>query len=322
LHTNFLSRNLARTAERRLRRCACDLVFAPAGAILLAHLRTNLPVVYLSDATLRLMVNYYLEFSGMLPSQVQIADQLEQKAVKRANRLIYPSTWAARSAIEHYHARPERVHIVPFGANLENPPARETALRVPSRDTCELLFVGGNWGRKGGEIAFETLLELRNLGVAAELTIVGCQPPDCISHDHLRVIPFLDKNDSLQREQLNNLFVKAHFFLLPTRAECFSIALCEANAFGLPCISTQTGGIQELVRSGVNGYLLPVQARGDRYAALIRDVFADGKGYEAIRRSSRAEFESRLNWDTWGRQVSQVFESVASGNPAGLIIGA
>jgi glycosyltransferase involved in cell wall biosynthesis len=98
--------------------------------------------------------------------------------------------------------------------------------------------------------------------------------------------------------------------VLPTRAECFSIVLCEASAFGLPAISTDTGGIPELIRSGVNGFVLSLHARGDQYAALIRDIFADSRRYEALRASSRGEFESRLDWDAWGREVRKIFEAV------------
>jgi glycosyltransferase involved in cell wall biosynthesis len=305
-HTLSLSKKMGRMAEKKMSRQSYDVIFAPAGSGIVAHLRTSVPVVYLSDTTFRLMLNYNSEFSGMLPSQARIADEIEQAATAKASQLVYPSPWAARSAREDYSADQCKINIVPFGANIDAPPSREEALRPRDGIRCRLLFVGVNWQQKGGEIAFETLLELERLGIPANLTIVGCTPPSQIRHPNLRVFPFLNKNDEGERAQLNSLYSEADFFILPTRAECFSIALCEANAFGIPVLSTRTGGLPDLVREGVNGFLFPLEARGDQYAARVRDAYSDLDHYQSLRVSSREQFETRLNWDAWGKRMSDI----------------
>lgn len=313
-HTISRSMKLGRLAEEKLAGEACDVIFSPAGSVPLAHLRTQIPIVYLSDATLRLMVDYYVEFSSMLASSIRSADEIEQLAIHNATHLIYPSAWAARSAMQDYGADPESVHVVPFGANIDEWPPRQKVLEAPPHDRCRLLFVGTNWERKGGEIAFDTLLAMERLGVPAELTIVGCRPPERFRHASLRVIPFLNKNNPQERAQLDELYIKSHFFLLPTRAECFSIALCEANAYGLPILSTHTGGLPELVREGRNGFLLPLEARGDQYAARVREIYNDPGRYQELRSSSREEFEARLNWDAWGKSVSEILRAAVDGS--------
>jgi glycosyltransferase involved in cell wall biosynthesis len=310
-HSMFLSRRLGRMVRTRLRERPCDVIFAPACSTALAHLDTTIPIVYLSDATFHIMVDYYHEFTSLFPPIARSGDEIERRAIRRARRLIYPSTWAARSAVTDYGARAGEVHVIPFGANLEAPPERARAQTVPSRDRCRLLFIGGHWERKGGPLAYETFLELRRRGFDCTLTIIGCRPPATVEHADITIIPFLDKNIPAQRRQLDAIFLDSHFFLLPTRAECFSIALCEASAFGVPAISTETGGIPELVRNGLNGFLLPLDAKASQYATVISDAFSDQDGYAALRRSSRSEFEARLNWDAWGRAVKAVLEEVA-----------
>lgn len=309
-HSMFLSRKLGRMARARLREHPCDVIFAPACSSALAHLDTTIPIVYLSDATFRIMVDYYHEFSSLFPPTARSGDEIEQRAIRRAHRLIYPSSWAARSAVNDYGARPGEVHVIPFGANVEAPPERALAEAVPNRDRCRLLFVGGHWERKGGALAYETFLELQRRRFDCTLTIVGCTPPPRVDHRDVTIIPFLNKNIPAQRKRLDALFLESHFFLLPTRAECFSIALCEASAFGVPAISSETGGLPELVRNGVNGFLLPLQARASQYATVIADAFSDHGRYAELRRSSRGEFEARLNWDAWGRAVRGVLEDV------------
>ncbi|MCI0596961.1 MAG: glycosyltransferase family 4 protein, partial [candidate division Zixibacteria bacterium] len=94
--------------------------------------------------------------------------------------------------------------------------------------------------------------------------------------------------------------------LLPTRYECYGVVFCEAAAFGLPVITTDTGGVSGVVREGENGYLLPYEAGGADYAQLIAEICADENRYNELVQKSRKEFEDRLNWDTWAQTVKRL----------------
>ena len=305
-HTSGLSRRLGREASKALSEISCDVIFAPAGSTLLAHLETGVPIVYLSDATLRLVIDYYTDFRNCLRSHVRMAEQFETSAISRATELVYPSSWAAQSAVRDYGADPSKVHVIPFGANMEATPATRQSSKRSIKSSCELLFVGVDWQRKGGEIAVETVQALQELGVAAKLTVIGCRPPSGRRYTNVDFIPFINKNAPEGRARLESLYTEADFFLLPTRAECFGIALCEANAYGLPVLATRTGGVEEIVREGVNGFLFPLEARGDQYAARIKEVLGDAEGYQRLRVSSRDQFETRLNWDAWGKSMNTI----------------
>ena len=308
-HTAGVSKKLGKMTEEWLGRRHCDVLFVPVGSASIAHLHTGTPIVYFSDTTFRLIRDYYPEWRRILPSHIRMAEELERLAIKKAKRLVYASSWAALSAIRDYGAEPTKVHVAPMGANVGLPPSAEEVRRPPATDRCRLLFVGVNWERKGGDIAFETLLELERLGVPSELTVIGCRPPRHVNHRGIRVIPFLDKNAAEDRHQLHDLYRAASFLLLPTRAECQGVVICEANAYGVPCLSTRTGGVPDVVREGVNGYLFSLESRGDQYARLLRDIYQDRPRYEALRVSSRAEFDSRLNWDAWAKQILKVLWS-------------
>jgi len=224
--------------------------------------------------------------------------------------LVYPSEWAAKSAICDYKAEPTKIEIIPFGANLDEPPLANEILSPKQTSSCRLLFVGRDWLRKGGDIAFQTLISLCERGVDAELVIVGSTPPPEIKHEKLRVIPYLNKNIPQQRKQLDELFLNSNFFILPTRAECYGIVFCEANAFGLPVFTTDVGGIPTIIKNGRNGYMLPLSASGEDYANLIGEKFSDKGVYENLVRSSREEYDMRLNWDKWAESLHQVILSI------------
>lgn len=311
-HTLPLSNRIARIAEQKISQGHYDLIFAPAGSTEIAHLSTALPVVYSSDATVRLVHGYHPEFSQLFKRSLRQANLIEQLAIERADMILYPSLWAAESAVRDYHADKRKVHVVPFGANIDEYPPLGAIMNRPSSKGCRLLFVGVDWQYKGGKIAFETLLALRQRGIPAEMTVVGCVPPKNLTHSNLRVFPFLNKNNLEDEARLRQLYMDSDFFLLPSRVECYGIAFCEANAFGLPVIARDTGGVPGVVKNGENGFLLPPTAQASDYAELILSLHSDQQRYQELRVKSRAAFEDRLNWDAWGKSVHTLLEELVS----------
>ena len=292
---------------RKLRGKTYDLIFAPAGYTEFAFLKTKIPIVYCSDSTLTQLIDYYPGLSSLLDVSKSELEYIEQRAIRRAKLLIYSSHWAAQSAIQDYNAPRDKVEVVPFGANFPVVLPKEQILPHIRTAQCRLLFVGVEWGRKGGEIAFETLIELNRLGVDARLTICGCIPPPEFSSDKMTVIPYLDKNNEVELNQLLQLYKESDFFLLPTRAECAAIAFCEASSFGIPSFTTDTGGIADFVENGVNGYRLSLTARGKDFASAIKKVFDDELLYQELCLSSRNLYEQKLNWEAWGKHVFLLF---------------
>lgn len=303
-HSILLSFSYARIIRKKLKEEQYDVIFAPVASAELAFLSTNLPVIYTADATFSLISNYYPDyFTGQLKVSMEEGNYLEQSAINKADLLLYPTSWAADSAITDYGADESKLKIVPFGANMDQIPSKEMVTNKKRSDKCRLLFLGVDWERKGGEIAFETLIELGKMDVDAELTVCGCIPPEEFKHENIRVIPFLDKNDLQQNEELQQLFLKSDFLLLPSRTEAYGVVFCEANAYGLPVITTDTGGIPGVIEEGKNGFMLPMDSSGVDYANLIKEIYLDDEKYHQLVFSSRKKYDEKLNWDVWGIKV-------------------
>jgi len=293
--------------KKQLKKNPCDVIFAPVGAMEVKVVDVDVPFVYLSDVTHEL----YLQLYGLnyTERQAKISSDAEKHAISYASQIIYSSRWAANSAMNHYGAPLEKTQVIPFGANLERVPSFEQATQREVSSKCRLLFVGKWWERKGGNIALECLQSLLELGVDADLTIVGCVPPAGYTHEKLNVIPFLDKNVPQQRQKLEELYFTSNFLLFPTRADCSPISICEANAYGLPVVASDVGGISSIIQEGVNGFMLPLSSRGDAYAKVIAKTFADAQGYRELVKAARQEYDDRLNWDHWAKATCQVFTS-------------
>ena len=306
LRNRTVSRELSSDAARKVRVASPDLVFAPAGSVVIGRIPKDVPLVYSSDATARLVLGYHPNYRDIAHSSRRATERLEGDAIERADLILCPTEWVARSSINDYGADPNKVHIIEYGANLIESPDREAAIRAREPSKCRLLFVGVDWKEKGADLAIDALAALQGMGIDAEMTICGCEPRQPICMDGLTIIPFLDKNNPEQLQRLMNLYWDADFFILPTRAECYGIAYCEASAYGVPSIGTATGGVPYVVREAENGHLLPLEADGAAYARLIADIYTDRSRYNKLRVGSRERFERALNWDVWGSRASRL----------------
>ena len=58
-----------------------------------------------------------------------------------------------------------------------------------------------------------------------------------------------------KQEQIIQILLTSHLFCTPARAEALGVANIEALAIGIPVVSTNVGGIPEVMNNGENGYL-------------------------------------------------------------------
>ena len=295
---SYSTRRFASALGRNLRRYELDKydLLLSIGSSEIAHLETTVPIVHLTDATYAQMVGYYDRFD-MGEKRNHDADEIQRRAFEASTQLIFASSWAARSAMNDYGVLEEKINVLHFGANQETP----AKLAERSRgEKLRLLFVGKEYGRKGGDIAKDAVNALRAKGVDASLTMVGCCVASNVqANPGLRALPFI--------ETISTFFREADIFILPTRAECAGIVFCEASAYGLPSFTTDTGGVPDYVEDGVNGRLLPPDATGEDFADAIAEVWSDQGALEEMRLSARRRYEEDLNWDVW----MQRFESIA-----------
>jgi len=282
-----------------------DLIIAPASITAISQIKTAVPIFNVGDATFKLLNGYYPYISNLVSISRFETYTTEKLALHNSTLNIYSSEWAADSAVKDYQVPTTKIKVIPFEANIEVAPSKAEVQKT--NFSFKLLFLGVDWLRKGGPIAFECLTTLRGTGLDVELIVCGCVPPPEFQNPHVQVIPFLDKNKPESYNLFVNLLADSDFLLLPTRADCTPVAFCEAAAYGLPSITTDTGGIRGIIEEGVNGYMLPLAAVGKDYANLIARLYADKEAYLQLCLSTRAKYERELNWSVWSKKVKELF---------------
>ncbi len=306
--------NAARRIERRFLESKCDAVFCPGtGVPVNAFIDPAIPVFTYLDATKRTWIETYFGLETLCARSRKLVDFVDQQALKNNTLTLFSSDWAQQAALREAAVSPKRTAVVPFGANLaDSPTANEVAAFIAGRDAgkCRLLFLGKEWERKGGLDALALVRGLRAAGMSAELDVIGCTPTiPADLKQWVRVHGFIDRSTDKGRASFREIISQTHLLAFFSLADCSPLALCEANAFGIPCLATSVGGIPTIIRDGVNGFLFPPPLNVADCVERTLNLMRNFETYKMLARTARSEFESRLNWDTAGLRLRQLIES-------------
>jgi glycosyltransferase involved in cell wall biosynthesis len=155
------------------------------------------------------------------------------------------SNWAADS-LRRRGITDERIRVLPPGVDVDQWKPQPEARGAPD-GPLRLLFVGGDFARKGGPMLLDVFRQ--RFAGRCELDIVT--PAPVAPSPGVRVHRAEPNSPSLR-----HLYARADLLVLPTRAECFGIAAVEAMASGLPVIMSDIGGARDIVVSGHTGWLI------------------------------------------------------------------
>lgn len=129
------------------------------------------------------------------------------------------------------------------------------------KDEINILCVGRLIERKGQDHLIRAFANLQAKSKSpVKLTLVGTGDADIYLRKlavDLLVTNHVDFAGVVSSENMPQVYRDAEVFVLPSQNEGMSIALLEAMACGLPVVVTDTGGIAELVKDSVNGFIVP-----------------------------------------------------------------
>jgi glycosyltransferase involved in cell wall biosynthesis len=214
------------------------------------------------------------------------------------------SQGVADELAEHYPAVP--CTVTANGVDLSRfRPDKEARLvlrgaerRASSRTVA--LFVGGDWSRKGLEVAIAAVGEVRRMGKDIELWVVG-------EGDQSRFQQFSARQGLTghvhfwgTRSDTERFYQAADLFVLPSAYEAFSLACLEAAACGLPVVVPPISGADEIVGYNEGGLLVTrtVPSFADALARLTADP--------DLRSTLGAAAHERVQSYTWERSAASV----------------
>ena len=210
--------------------------------------------------------------------------RLSRNMMHSATVLQAWSRWARQSAIDEYGVAPEKIIVNPPGIDLGfwKPDRADKGATSPFR----ILFVGGDFRRKGGEL----LLEWYRGQVPARCELHIVPRVDVRAPEGVFIYRGINPNS----DELIGLYRKCDLFVLPSLGECFGIATVEAMGAGLPVIASDVGGTADIIDQGRNGLIVAGGSPADLGGAIER-IMGDARLKEDMAVQSRAIAEERFD---------------------------
>jgi glycosyltransferase involved in cell wall biosynthesis len=184
------------------------------------------------------------------------------------------------------------------------------------RDTKLIGTIGHFAPLKGYEELINAMGEIVREGYDVKLVLVG---DDIYPHSKSYKEKLLSLADSTGlrdriilagfREDIPELLAAFDIFVLPSRSEGFGRVNLEAMAMGKPVISTNIGGIPEVVLDGVTGILVPP---GDSQALsqAIMTLLNDPHLRESMRREGRKRAEERFTLRGHVQRIQEIYGEI------------
>ena len=260
------------------------------------------------DATLR----GWERMRGLRRLAPKLDWSMEGRILRSADMLACATQWAADSCTQEYGTDPARIVIHKPCARVDRlPAAADSAERTAPPAPARILFVGGNWADKGGQ----RLLDWHQSRWAdrSELHIVSGSAP---KHAAARNVVFHGAvpHDDLLRDLLPTM----DLFVVPTKWDTFLIAAQEAQAAGLPVVTTRTGGVGECVQGGVTGFLCD-RASNEQYIAAVERLLADVALRQNMGRAAREHAQRDLNASIWHNHLLNQLVALAAARPLRML---
>jgi glycosyltransferase involved in cell wall biosynthesis len=306
----LILQSFARHFEKQLNENDYDFIFSPQTSEL-RYLETSKPMFFWVDATMEGLEQQLTGRMKLNKKALELGYSTDSAVYLKSAAAIFASDWAANSAIKTFGLNPEKVHVVPFGANLNSPPSEPDIKQIINQkkfDKFRIIFIAVNWEQKGGDIVIDTLNLLDKDKI--ELNVIGAEPIiKGATPSYLKYHGFLSKNNPDNVTKMKNILSESHLMFMPSRQEAYGIVLCEANAYGLPVISSNIGGIPTIVREDTNGFLYPLNTDITEIAAKIQTLMDNRAELERLSLSSYNQFTERLNWNVACKRVKEIIGS-------------
>ena len=235
-----------------------------------------------------------------------LADRWNRSTMARFDRVVCTTNFA-RQEFDRIGWR--NVAYVPLGVDLElfSPNRYDDDLRtslIGPQDDVLLVMCIRLSKEKRPELALDTLVELRQAGIAASLVVAGAGPMlDQLTKAARRIpatpgsfarAPIKFLGHVSDRSQLAGILASADVVLAPGPIETFGLAALEAMASGTPVVANASSALREIVEPGG----IAANGTGLDFADAVMDLLRRPEG--ARRRAAR----SRAQEFPWSRSIN------------------
>jgi glycosyltransferase involved in cell wall biosynthesis len=221
---------------------------------------------------------------------------MQTRVARRLPRLITVSESSRCDIVAQMNVPPNRLHVVPVGANPDVFRPRADVRRIPGRI---MTTASADVPMKGLAPLLEALAKVRTERDDAHLVVIGKPKgksaiPALI--DRLGLVDAVTFENGVTTDRIVKLYAEAELAAVPSLYEGFSLPAVEAMACGVPIVATTGGALPEVVgRDGETGLLVPPGDASALATAIMR-ALDDEPLRVRLGAAGRARVLERFTW--------------------------
>lgn len=222
----------------------------------------------------------------------------ELKCYEEADYISIPSIFVKRTFLEKGIPESKLIHV-PYGVDLSafHQVAKED-------DKFRVVFAGGMSLRKGTHYLLQAFAEL-NLP-NSELMLLGTLNKE--------MAPFFDRYAGTFRHvghvpqrELYKYYSQGSVFVLPSLEEGLAMVQPQAMACGLPVIATTNTGGEDIIRDGVDGFIIPIR-NVEKIKEKILYLYEHPEERNKMAISAKERVSSGFTWTDYGNRIVAAYE--------------
>ncbi|MBI5477136.1 MAG: glycosyltransferase family 4 protein [Ignavibacteriales bacterium] len=235
----------------------------------IVHVHMSRDLVHIYLATRFLMRTPCLVFQKQVSSKLVKKDLFHRIIYSKVDKIFVLSNFLRENILETCPVSGGIVKVIPGGVNIS---LYNVDKKIRSRIRGELkiledTLVIGTISRidraKGLSELVNAFSGIKNQTKQVKLVIVG-EPTYGEENYNLELrelVNNLSLNDSVlftgYRDDIPQILSSFDIFALPSYEEAFGYVFIEAMAAGLPVVSTNAGGVKDIIQEGINGFTIP-----------------------------------------------------------------
>ena len=200
----------------------------------------------------------------------------------------------------------EKMRVVRNGIGWEPPPKRKRR-----SGPIRLGFIGRHDRQKGLDILLDTIRRFPLAGM--HFDVIGDKVLKHGGDEDADPPANITFHGWLPRAQTLQLFDTVDALVMPSRWDAAPIVATEAMRAGVPVIASNRGGLPEIVKHGVGGYVFDLDDR-DALGNLLQGL--DRADLAKLGLSARARWEEEYLSDTMNELTCDAYDAVVSGRRA------
>ncbi len=221
---------------------------------------------------------------------------MQMRVLPRIPRIVTVSESSRRDICSQMGARPEQVHIVPVGVDLDNFCPLPGVAEVPGRIVCT---TSSDMPLKGLVPLLEAVAKLRTERPEVELHVVGGPRQGSAIPAHLDRLGLEEAvvfHKGIESSAITRLYASCQVACVPSLYEGFSLPAVEAMACAVPLVATSGGALPEVVGPDGGAGLLVPPGDPEALAVALGRLLDDPALRSRLGEAGRVRVLERFTW--------------------------